>query len=85
MRLALCLLFVVSKCVVKAENVTRSGKLLSIFSVVQFKNTECLSNSTYGLCVTAKEVAIDTYIREMLSKAFKNFFFIVSTHSSGFC
>ena len=38
-----------------ATNV-RSDKLISIFSVVQFKNTECESNNTLGLCVTVKEV-----------------------------
>ena len=38
---------------------TRSDKLLSLFSVVQFTNSECIANvedNTLGVCVTSNEV-----------------------------
>ena len=40
------------------NNITRSEKLLSIFSVVQFTNSECVvDDDTLGVCVTANEVS----------------------------
>ena len=40
--------------------ITRSDKLLSLFSVVQFTNSECVSDEddTRGVCVTANEVSL---------------------------
>ena len=46
---------------ISINSTNRSEKLLSIFSVVQFKNTECKSNNTLGICVTVKEVKINIF------------------------
>ena len=68
MRYYLSLLIFVPKLVLllttNSSTYHRSDKLLSIFSVVQFKNTECESNNTLGLCVTVKEVTHNFFRNE---------------------
>ena len=41
---------------VPSRNDTGAARLLSLFSVVKFTNTECEANNTFGVCVTSKEV-----------------------------
>ena len=36
----------------------KSERFLSLFSVVQFRNSECLHNTSLGLCVTASQVSL---------------------------
>ena len=36
----------------------KSGRFLSLFSVVQFRNSECLHNTSLGLCVTSSQVSL---------------------------
>ena len=40
----------------KYQNNTRDGKLLSLFTIVQFKNAECSVNNMTGSCITASQV-----------------------------
>ena len=37
----------------------KSGRFLSLFSVVQFRNSECLHNKTLGVCVTTSQVSFN--------------------------
>ena len=46
-------------------NETRTDKLLSIFSVVQFKNSECEADGSIGLCLTVTEVWMNNQIWTM--------------------
>ena len=36
----------------------KSDRFLSLFSVVQFRNSECLHNTSLGLCLTASQVSL---------------------------
>ena len=36
----------------------KSGRFLSLFSVVQFRNSECLHDTSLGLCVTSSQVRL---------------------------
>ena len=37
----------------------KSGRFLSLFSVVQFRNSECLHDTSLGLCVTSSQVRLN--------------------------
>ena len=45
---------------------SKSGKFLSFFSVVQFRHSECLHNSSVGLCVTKAEVRLSRACLEIV-------------------
>ena len=40
----------------------KSGRFLSLFSVVQFRNSECVHNNSLGLCVTSSQVSLSTLL-----------------------
>ena len=40
------------------SNRAESGRLLSIFSVVKFHHSECVSGTSTGLCMAVEEVTI---------------------------
>ena len=48
--------FLVSPSLSQARE--KSERFLSLFSVVQFRNSECLHNTSLGLCVTASQVSL---------------------------
>ena len=52
--------FLVSPSLSQARE--KSERFLSLFSVVQFRNSECLHNTSLGLCVTASQVSLYPFL-----------------------